>query len=145
MEHGVNHADENDPEVDAESEEESQSDIVTSIVQEVCTEDRADIALSDSVIAPSDGSILQDFNPTSAKSSSNGIPKYRKISPPEKPIKTKSKQKRIPSSSEEISKHKVLSSRPFLKVIVGSSEFFIHKTAVLFFQEGERVSSDRLY
>ena len=61
-------------------------------------------------------------------------------------------QKQIQRKAKEIIKNKVkpivFSSTPFLKDIFDNPErsIFIHKTtAVWLFQEGERVSSDRLF
>lgn len=130
--------------------------VITTLVPEVCAEDSKDIAADIKTLTQTDGGLicpklqeklsqLQQSLPKLTKSSSASISTYSEADP-----KETSGQKDAPA--KEIVENKVrptvFSSSPFLKVVFDNPErsIFIHKTtAVWLFQEGERVSSDRLF
>ena len=135
-------SDEDEDEDDDQTDQDRES-VINSVVQEVCSEDpsavEADIAkLSDSLIT----SELKDRLYKLQQS----LPKLNRIPGTSISMFTSSSLDELSKEIPQKTKKPTIS--PFVEVSIGSNDhpLFIRKTtAVWLFQEGERVSSDRLF
>lgn len=133
--------------------------IITYLIPEVCTEDSKDIAADIKTLSQAECGLicsklkerlsrLQQSLPQLTKLPSTSISTYS-IADHKEISKKNSTSTMIKSEPpQKRCKPNVFSSSPFLKVDIGNPEHsvFIRKTtAVWLFQEGERVSSDRLF